>query len=340
MKQSGVKQGGLWGWLQAHARPASRVAMGLFVATTAMAQTPAPAYPSKPIRLIIGYTAGGAVDLVARAMAQQLQASLGQPVIVESKPGAGTNIANRALIDSAPDGHTLMLAANALTANVSLYQPPPYDLARDITPVALVGRVPIVLAVAAGAPHASLSAWLAAAKAAPQAISYGSPGNGSTPHLAMELFARAAGATLTHVPYKGGAQAITDALGGHVQAVAVNALEVQPHVKSGKLRVLAVMTPKRSGIFPDVPTVAESGFPGFEAAVWYGFIAPAGLPATVRERLHAEIQRALAADEVRGRLASAGGEVLPGPTEAFAALLASERSRYDRLIREARIKAD
>ena len=297
-------------------------------------------FPAKPVRIIVGYTAGGAVDIIARALAQQLQASLLQPVIVENKPGAGTNIANRALIDSAADGHTLMLAANALAANVSLYQPAPYDLARDITPIALVGRVPVVLAVAAASPLGTLAAFITAAKASAKGITYATPGNGSTPHLAVELFERAAGVSLTHVPYKGGAQAITDAVGGHVQAVAVNALEVQPHVKSGKLRVLAVMTPRRSAIFPDVPTVAESGFAGFEAAVWYGLIAPAGVPAPIVAKLHAEVQRALASDDLKGRLASAGGEVLPGPVEQLTSLLSAERSRYEKLIRDARIQPD
>ena len=306
------------------------------LAGTAQAQS----FPSQPLRLIVGYTAGGAVDIVARAIAQQLQAGLGQPVIVENKPGAGTNIAVRTLIDSAPDGHTLMLAANALAANVSLYQPAPYDLARDITPVSLVGRVPVVLAVSASSPHTTIARFIAAAKAAPASITYASPGNGSTPHLAVALFERAAGLSLIHVPYKGGPQATTDVIGGHVQALALNALEVQPHVRSGKLRVLAVMTPARSGIFPEVPTIAESGVSGFEAAVWYGLIAPAGLAQPVLARLHAETQRALAAEEVKTRLASAGGEVLPASVEQWATMLSSEKSRYEKLIREARIQPD
>jgi len=310
---------------------------GSLAATRLAAQ---PAFPSKPVRIIVGYTAGGAVDLIARALAQQLQAGLGQPVVVENRPGAGTNVAVRALTDSAPDGHTLMLAANALAANVSLYDPAPYSLARDLAPVALVGRVPVVLAVSSTSPSASLQQFIAAAKASPGKTNYGSPGNGSTPHLAMELFERTAGIQLTHVPYKGGSQAITDVLGGHVQAVAVNALEVQPHARGGKLRVLAAMTPQRSGIFPDVPTVAESGFPGFEASVWYGVIAPAGLPQPVLARLHAEVQKALASDEMRQRLGSAGGEVLPGPTAHLTKLLQDESARYARLIREAQIKPD
>ncbi|MDB5929980.1 MAG: hypothetical protein JWR60_1687 [Polaromonas sp.] len=299
-----------------------------------------PAFPARPVRLIVGYTAGGAVDLIARAVAQQLQASLGQPVVVENRPGAGTNVAIRALTESAPDGHTLMLAANALAANVSLYEPAPYSLSRDLTPIALVGRVPVVLAVSSGSPIANLRQLIAAAKADPLKVSYGSPGNGATPHLAMALFERAAGIRLTHVPYKGGAQAITDVLGGHVQAVAVNALEVQPQVRGAKLRVLAVMTPQRSAIFPEVPTVAESGFPGFEASVWYGVIAPAGLPQPLATRLHAEMQKALASEEVRQKLNSAGGEVLAGPAAQFARLLQDESERYARLIHDAQIKPD
>ncbi|HEY8355944.1 MAG TPA: tripartite tricarboxylate transporter substrate binding protein [Ramlibacter sp.] len=311
------------------------LAAGPLVGGRALAQA---AFPTKPVRLIVGYTAGGAVDLIARALAQQMQSTLGQPVIVENRPGAGTNVAIRALTDAAPDGHTLMLAANALAANVSLYQPAPYDLGRDITPVSLVGRVPVVLAVASGSPIKTLQQFVAASKAG--SMNYGSPGNGSTPHLAMELFERTAGVKLTHVPYKGGSQAITDVLGGHLQAVAVNALEVQPHVNADKLRVLGVMTLKRSGIFPDVPTVAEAGFPNFEAAVWYGVVGPASMAPALVARLHGDVQKALATEDVRRRLTSAGGEVLPGPTAQLTSLLQSESARYGRLIREAQIKPD
>ena len=320
--------------------PTRRQTLAALLGAGMAAKTRAQTWPSKPLHLLVGYSAGGAVDIIARAIAQPLQAALGQPVIVENRPGAGTNIANRALIESAPDGHTLMLVANAIAANPSLYQPPPYDLARDVTPISLVGRVPVVIAVNPGSELTSIGKLVALAKARPGSINYGTPGNGSTPHLAVALFERVAGIQLMHVPYKGGAGAINDTLAGHIPAVAVNALEVLPQARAGKLRVLAVMSAARSPIFPDVPTLAESGWPGFEASVWYGFIGPAGLPAPVVARLHAEVQRALALPEVRERLASAGGEVLPGPVERFAALLASERARYDKLIREAQIKPD
>jgi tripartite-type tricarboxylate transporter receptor subunit TctC len=296
-------------------------------------------FPSRPVRLIVGYSAGGAVDIIARAIGQHLQTGLGQPVIVDNKPGAGTNIATKALIDSAPDGTTLMLAANALAANVSLFQPAPYALDR-ITPVALVGRVPVVLVANPRSSIDSLKTLIAQSKAKPDSINYGSPGNGSTPHLAIELFERAAGIRLQHVPYKGGAQAITDAIGGTIQTVAVNALEVLPHVKSGALRVLAVLSEKRSPIFPEVPTIAESGFPGFEASVWYGVVGPAGMPAAVVTRLHEEVEKALAAADVRERLASAGGEVAPGSSAMFAEILQGEQQRYARLIRDSNIKPE
>ena len=314
------------------------LAAALASARTARAQ-PA-AFPSKPIKLLVGFAPGGAVDIIARAIGQHIAPALGQPVVIENKPGAGTNIALRALIESPADGHTLMLTANSIAANQTLYQPPPFDMARDFTPVALVGRVPVVLAANAQTAIDSIAKLISSAKAAPETISYGSPGNGSTPHLAIELFERAAGIQLNHIPYKGGAPAINDVIAGHLQAVAVNALEVLPHVRSGKLRVLAVLSPARSTIFPEVPTIAESGFAGFEASVWYGVVGPAGLPGAVVSRVHAEVQKALAAPEVRDRLANAGGEVQPGPVERFASLLTSERARYERLIREARIQPD
>lgn len=315
-----------------------RAAVVLAAAPAVRAQ-PA-AFPSKPIKLLVGFAPGGAVDIVARAIGQQIAPGLGQPVVIENKPGAGTNIAMRALIESPPDGHTLMLTANSIAANPTLYQPAPYDMARDFTPVSLVGRVPVVLAANAQTPIDSVARLISTSKGAPKSVTYGSPGNGSTPHLAIELFARAAGIQLNHVPYKGGAPAINDVVAGHLQTVAVNALEALPHVRSGKLRVLAVLSPTRSPIFPEAPTIAESGFAGFEASVWYGLVGPAGLPPAVVARLHAEVQKALAAPEVRERLAGAGGEVLPGPVERFAGLLASERARYDKLIREARIAPD
>jgi len=312
------------------------VAAALCLASAAQAQN----YPSKPIRVYVGYTPGGAVDVVARTVGQKISTALGQPVVTENKPGAGTNIAVRAVIDSPPDGYTLMVTANALAANPTLFQPSPFDPEREVAPISLIGRVPVVIAANASTGPASLKDLMGAAKAKPGALSYATPGNGSTPHLAVELFMRAAGISMLHIPYRGGSQAIIDVLGGQLPLVAVNALEVLPHVKAGKLRVLAVMSDKRTTIFPEAPTIAESGFPGFEASVWYGFIAPAATPKPIIEKLHGEIQKALKSPEVLERMAAVGGEVTPGSTQQFKELIHNERVRYEKLIREAQIKAE
>lgn len=297
-------------------------------------------YPTKPVKIVVGYAAGGAVDIVARTLGQSLGTSLGQSFIVENKPGAGTNIAVKSVIAADPDGHTVMLAANALAANMALYQPMPFDAEKDLTAIALVGRVPVVIAANPNVPFASVAKLIEAAKAKPGQLAFASPGNGSTPHMAIEFFAKAAGIDLQHIPYKGGSPAITDTIGGQVPLVAVNALEVLPHVKSGKLKVLAVLSPTRSAIYPDVPTIAESGFPGFEASVWYGFVAPAATPKPIVSKLHAEVQKALQTKEVKDRMTAVGGEVIPGSSEMFATLIRNERQRYEKLVREANIKPD
>ena len=297
-------------------------------------------YPEHPVNVVVGYSAGGAVDAVARTLGEALSRSMGQPFVIDNKPGAGTNIAVRYVIDAKPDGYTLLMAANALAANMALYKPQPFDAEKDLVPVALVGRVPVVIAANAKAPYNNIKQLIDAAKAKPGAIAFASPGNGSTPHMAAELFARAAGIDLLHVPYKGGAQAITDVIGGQVPLVAMNALEVKPHVASGKLKVLAVLTAQRSPIFPDVPTIAESGFKGFEASVWYALMAPAKTPAAVVDKLHAEVQKALASPQVRERMTAVGGEVIPGSRDMMVSLLHAERQRYEKLVREANIKPD
>ena len=316
-----------------------RVVPALFAslfAVLAHAQT----YPTKPVKIVVGYAAGGAVDIVARTVGQSLAASLGQPFLIDNKPGAGTNIAVKAVVDAPGDGYTLLMAANALAANMSLYQPMPFDAEKDLTPVSLIGRVPVVIATNPAANITTIAKLIEGAKAKPGAIAFASPGNGSTPHMAVELFAHAAGINLMHVPYRGGAQAITDTMGGQVPLVAVNALEVLPHAKSGRLKVLAVLSVNRSNIFPDVPTIAESGFPGFEASVWYGLVAPAATPKPVIAKLHTEVQKALQTSEVRERMTAVGGEVIAASAEQFGALIHSERIRYEKLVREANIKPD
>jgi tripartite-type tricarboxylate transporter receptor subunit TctC len=306
------------------------------IAPAAVAQS----YPSKPVKILVGFAPGGAMDIVARTVGQKMSPGLGQPVIVENKPGAASNIAIRQLIESPPDGHTVMLVANGLTANPLLYTQQPFDPNTDVVPISLVARLPVVIAANASSELTSLKVLIEKSLAKPGSVAYGSPGNGSTPHLATEMFARAARIQLTHVPYKGGAPAISDVLGGQLPLVAVNALEVLPHVKAGKLRVLATLSAERVATLPDAPTIAESGFPGFEASVWHAFIAPRGTPPAVVERLRVEIHRALAHPEVKERLAGLGAVVSPSTPQQLAALVRAEHERYGRVIREGNIKAN
>ena len=324
-------------------RTMTRAAALFTAAILAIGATPgamAQAYPSKTIKILVGFAPGGAMDIVARTVGQKISASIGQPVVVENRPGAGSNIAIRALIDSPPDGYTVMLVANGLTANPLLYTQQPFDPNTDVVPISLVARLPVVIAANAKSELSTLQKVIEASKARPGSVNYGSPGSGSTPHLAAELFARGAGIELAHVPYKGGAPAIADVLGGQLPLVAVNAIEVLPHVKAGKLRVLAAMSAKRVSTMPEAPTIAESGFPGFEASVWHAFIAPKGTPPAVVAKLNAEIHKALADPEVKERLAALGAEVSPTTPQELANLVRTEHERYGKLIREANIKAN
>ncbi|MFM1806541.1 MAG: hypothetical protein RL212_800 [Pseudomonadota bacterium] len=315
-------------------------AVAIFLAALFSAGVHAQNYPNKPIKIVVGYAPGGAVDLVARTIGQSMSTSMGQSIIVENKPGGATNIAVKQVIDSPPDGYTLMLAANALAANMALFKPAPFDAEKQLSTISLIGSVPVVIATRAESPFNNLGDLLKAAKANPDTITYGSPGNGATPHMALKFFEQAAKISLKHIPYKGGSPAITDLIGGQLDLVALNALEVSTHVKSGRLKVLAVMSAGRSPIFPDVPTIAESGYAGFEASVWYGLVAPAGTPQKIIDQLHSEVQKALATKEVKDRLTAVGGEVKPGSQALFKNLLKSERQRYEKLVREANIKPD
>lgn len=316
---------------------ASVVAIMAFgVAPAALAQ----AWPSKPVKILVGFAPGGAMDIVARTLGERMAASLGQPVVVENKPGAASNIAIRLLIDSPPDGYTVMLVANGLAANPFLYTQQPFDPVQDVAPVSLVARLPVVIAANASSDLATLKKLVEASKARPGSVNYATPGSGSTPHLAMELFARAAGISLTHVPYKGGAPAIADVLGGQLPLVAVNAVEVLPHVKAGKLRVLAALSAERVSTLPDTPTIAESGYPGFEASVWHAFIAPKGTPPAVIAKLNDAIGKALASPDVKERLAKLGAVTSPSTPAELGTLVRAEHERYGRLIRDANIKAN
>ncbi|MCM2326525.1 MAG: tripartite tricarboxylate transporter substrate binding protein [Lysobacter sp.] len=319
---------------------AAAVLTAAFLAIGAAPGAMAQAWPSKTVKILVGFAPGGAMDIVARTVGQKMAEGLGQTVIIENKPGAASNIAIRQLIESPPDGYTVMLVANGLTANPLLYTQQPFDPNTDVVPISLVARLPVVIAAGATSELSTLRKVIDASKARPGSVNYGSPGQGSTPHLATELFARGAGIELTHVPYKGGKPAIADVLGGQLPLVAVNAVEVLPLVKDGKLRVLAALSAQRVSTLPDAPTIAESGYPGFEASVWHAFIAPKGTPPAVVARLNAEIHKALADPVVKERLANLGAEVSPTTPQELATLVRTEHERYGKLIREANIKVN
>ena len=311
------------------------IALAFFVSAAA-----AQDYPAKPIKLIVPFPPGGGTDISARTLVSKLSESAKWTFVVENKPGAGGNLGIEQAVRSPADGYTLVIGQTSnLAINPALYAKLPYDPLKDLAPVALVVSAPVVLVVAANSKYRSLGELIAEARKDP-GVTFASPGNGTVSHLAGELLQRAAGVKLTHVPYKGAAQAMTDTLGGQVQSFMSSVPSALSHIKSGRLRALAVTSAQRSPELPSVPTVAESGYRGFEASTWYGLLAPAGTPASVIARLNAEVNRALATQEVRARLASEGGETLGGSPEQFAAFLAAEHAKWGRVVRESGAKVD
>ncbi len=290
-------------------------------------------YPNKPIHLIVPYTAGGGVDVVARHVAGELSRRIGQAVVVENKVGAGSNIGSDYVAKAAPDGYTLLMASPANAINLTLYRKMPYDTRRDLAPVALVGAVPSVLTVNPAFPAKTIQELVAAAKAKPGSINYGSGGNGTSEHLAAEMFKSMAGIEIVHVPYKGGAAAITDMIGGQIQMMFSNQLGVMPHIKAGKLRVLGVADAQRSAALPDTPTFVEAGYPDFLVTVWWGVMAPAGTPKDVVDRLNREINASLASPELRKKLEDMGARVIGGSPEDFRKFITDEIARWGKAVK-------
>jgi tripartite-type tricarboxylate transporter receptor subunit TctC len=306
-------------------------------AGAAMAQ----AYPVKPIRMIVPFPPGGGTDIAARAIANKLSEDLKWTFVVENKPGAGGNLGVEQAVKSPADGYTLVIGQTSnLAINPTLYAKLPYDSLRDLSPVALIVSAPVVLVVALNSRYASLGDLLAAAKTDPGGVTFASPGNGTVSHLAGELLQRAAGVKLTHVPYKGASQALTDTLGGQVQSFMSSVPSALSQIKAGRLRAIAVTSAKRSSELPNAPTIAESGYRGFEANTWYGLLAPAGTPPAIVARLNAEVNRALATPELRHRLAAEGGEALGGSPEQFASFLKAEHAKWGRVVRESGARAE
>ena len=299
-------------------------------------------YPSRPIRFVVPYPPGGPLDIMARAIGQKLAQTWGQPVVVDNRAGAGGNIGADLVAKSTPDGYTLLLGAVATHAiNPTLYGKLPYDPVRDFTPVALVAQVPNVLVVNPAVPAKSVRELIELARAKPGSLNFGSGSTGSTGHLAGELFKTMAGVQMAHIPYKGGSPAMADLLAGQVQLMFDNLANALPNVKAGRLRALAVTTQKRSPFMPDLPTIAESGLPGFDLTTWFGVMLPAGTPPGIVARLNAEIVRGLSAPDMRERLAAMGAQPPADNTpENFTAFIRAEAARYARVVRDSGARVD
>lgn len=298
-------------------------------------------FPSKPIRIVVAFPPGGATDLMARTIAAKLQERTGQPALVENKPGASGMIGTEFVAKSPPDGYTLVMATQTTHAvNPSLHAKVPYDPVRDFVPVTMAGYTPLALVVPAGAPYATVAEFVAWLKANAGKATFGSGGNGTSQHLSAELFKTVAGIDAVHVPYKGSAPAMADLLGGQVAFMFDNLPTAMPHVKSGKLKALAVTSPARSSLAPEVPTMAEAGFPGVETTTWFGLFAPAGTPSEVVAKLNAEVVAGLRDADVRARLAGQGIEVVADSPDAFAATLGREIAKWAKVIRDSGAKPD
>jgi tripartite-type tricarboxylate transporter receptor subunit TctC len=313
----------------------------MHAALAAALPLPALAQSGKPVRLIVPFTPGGSTDILARAIAPRLAAALGVNVIVDNKPGAGGSLGAGDAAKAEPDGNTLLMGhIGTLAVNPAIYPKLAYDPLKSFAPVAWVARVPNVLVVPAVSPSRSFKDLVERARANPGRLTYSSGGNGSAAHITFEYLKLKAGLFMLHIPYRGTAPSVTDLIAGQVDATFTGAPAVLPHVRSGRLRALAVSSPQRLATLPDVPTVAESGFPGFEADQWYGVVAPAGTPAALVARLNAEINKALALPEVAQQLAVEGAVPTPGSPQAFGDLIRREIPRWAEVVRAGNVKPD
>ncbi|WP_241673004.1 tripartite tricarboxylate transporter substrate binding protein [Lacisediminimonas profundi] len=319
---------------------ASTLLATAFFAAATHAQAQAQTYPSQPIRIVVPYAPGGFNDTIARLVGRKLQEAWGQPAVADNRPGGGTTLGLSIAAKSPPDGYTLTVVGFPTVANQFLIKKLPYDTNRDFTPVILGAFSPNLLVVKADSPIKSMKDFIAAAQAKPGKMNYATAGNGTSNHLTMEYFKSIAGIDLVQVPYKGSAPMITDLIGGQVDIMFDNAPHVMPHVKGGRLRALAITSEKRSPLLPDVPTVAELGYPGFSVAVWYGFAAPAGTPADIVQKLNREINKVLQADDVKKAFTDAGVEALGGTTQQYDTFFKAESARWGKVIKQANIVAD
>jgi len=318
-------------------------AAGLAATMPALVAAPAFAqpWPTKPVTLVVPFPAGGTTDVLARALAEKLQQSLGQPVIVESRPGAGATLGADYVAKATPDGYTLLIGAVHHTIASSVYKKLPYDFQKDFVPITGLALVPNVLVVNASAtPAKSVAELVAALKAHPGQWSYGSNGNGTAQHLIGTQFQNATGTTLLHVPYKGSGPLATDLLGAQIQMSFDTITPVLPHIRAGKLRALAVTTARRSSALPDVPTLEEAGLKGFDIGTWFGVLAPAATPRDIVARLNAEMVKVIQAPDFRKRMDEIGAEPTGGSSEQLAAQIRSETGKFAKLVKEANVQIE
>ncbi|MDB5804226.1 MAG: transporter [Betaproteobacteria bacterium] len=299
----------------------SALALGAFHAR-------AQAYPAQPIHFIVPYTAGGGVDAIARTIGQRLSVRLGQPVVIDNHGGAAGNIGSELAARAAPDGYTIMMGAAALAINVTLYPKLTFDPVKDFAPITLLARTPNILALYPQVQAKSVKELIALAKSKPGALNYASAGSGTTPHLAGALFCQMAGLKMVHVPYKGSGPAVTGLLAGEVDLMLSPALTVLPYIKANRLRALATTGAKRSAAFPELPTVAEAGLPGFEASQWYAVLAPARTPKPIIERLNAELVKVVQSPEVQAQLQNEGSEAVGSTPEELGQTMKSEVTKW------------
>ena len=294
-------------------------------------------YPTRTVRLIVPSSPGGGTDISARILAPQLTQFLGQQVIVENRPGAGTMIGGEAVARAAPDGYTLLMGISTLAINPAMYKKVPYDALKDLAPISQAVALSNVLVIHPSLPPRNLKEFIAFAKARPGDLNFASAGKGTSPHLSMELFLVLAKLKMLHVPYKGSGPGVTDLIAGHVPVMMPNMLSAQPHIKSGRLRALGVTGGKRAPGADDIPTIAEAGVPGYEAVQWYGVLAPAGTPAEIIGKLHAGVVRAVQSPEVRKRLMNDGAEPVGSSPAEFGAYIRAETEKWARVIKAAGI---
>ena len=315
------------------------VALLLLHAATAYAQSDgAKNYPDRPVRLIVPWPAGGGTDIFARAISEKLRQSLGQPFLVENRPGASGNNGASTVVRAAPDGYTIMIGTITLATNPALYKSLDFDATKDLATVTLVAGVPHMLVVNPSIPAKNVKELIALVKREPGKKSYASAGVGSPFQIAAELFKETAGVDILHVPYKGGAPAVADVIGNHVDMTFANLVAVLPQAKSGQVRALAVTSAQRSSAAPDVPTIAEAGLPGYEFTSWFGVLAPAGTPPGIIKKLNAEIVKALRSPEISTRLSAEGADLIAGTPEEFNSFLKSETAKWAKVIRAAGIQ--